>query len=161
MFLGGDITCGVSTDYKCEIDSLQICVEEAKLCDGSEDCDDRSDEVQCGITCDSQEVPADQRCDGVNNCGTGDDAFADELGCAGCQASEFYCEQSSRCISGSLLCNGVNDCDDFEDEVLCKFRINSKVNKFEHFFAIQVLLIVSTKRRLSTATTPHPRNVCC
>ncbi|CAK8695848.1 unnamed protein product [Clavelina lepadiformis] len=76
-------TCDENTEFQCRT-SPGDCVPRELLCDGYEDCDDGSDEIECG--CASHEyqcvsglcISATYRCDGFNDCGD----FSDEMiGC--------------------------------------------------------------------------------
>jgi len=42
-----------------------------------------------------------------------------ECDCVACSEDQWRCSNTSRCISGSLLCNGYNDCGDDSDERNC------------------------------------------
>ncbi|XP_067942491.1 uncharacterized protein [Watersipora subatra] len=113
-----------------------VCIASQNRCDGSFDCEDRSDETGCdGFECipgqfqcdDGQCIAKVWQCDGHSDCDDG----SDELSCepiGPCQPGEFKCtdgfnawndnarEDNDVCIKTKFTCDGTADCSDRSDE---------------------------------------------
>ncbi|XP_055884022.1 very low-density lipoprotein receptor-like isoform X2 [Biomphalaria glabrata] len=97
------------------------CIEHTLLCNGEENCQDRSDEWNCtrcsdqAWTCSSgQCVPGSYRCDGRKDCPDN----SDERNCSSCSKYSFHCDNES-CLLDVRLCDRVFDCRDSSDETNC------------------------------------------
>ncbi|XP_034243195.1 prolow-density lipoprotein receptor-related protein 1 isoform X1 [Thrips palmi] len=109
------------------------CIPYDHYCDGDDDCQDQSDELDCPQACNNstmlycahnnQCLPLSFKCDGTNDCGDG----SDEANCptslvpthtSHCEPSEFACNDSF-CIPAKLQCDGQRDCLDGSDEWSC------------------------------------------
>uniref|UniRef100_A0A087XJC0 Si:dkey-88l16.3 n=1 Tax=Poecilia formosa TaxID=48698 RepID=A0A087XJC0_POEFO len=101
------------------------CIQQGQVCDGQNDCQDRSDEMDCSKQienchhlCDNKTrcVPKTFLCDGEKDCADGSDE--DECGSVICAPNQHRCE-SGQCISEAFKCDGYPDCHDHSDEAGC------------------------------------------
>uniref|UniRef100_A0A914QFN6 Uncharacterized protein n=1 Tax=Panagrolaimus davidi TaxID=227884 RepID=A0A914QFN6_9BILA len=92
------------TEFRCR-DGRQ-CLPQSFQCDGTNDCQDGSDEVGC--------------------IGKRSVAKAGDI----CQPTEFRCRDGRQCVPQSFQCDGTNDCQDGSDEVGCIGGRRKRSNRF-------------------------------
>ncbi|KAM4048930.1 low-density lipoprotein receptor-related protein 2-like [Anomaloglossus baeobatrachus] len=103
------------------------CVAAEFICDGENDCLDKSDEDNCTHYCNKpgifQCVKGNKciedryRCDGVMQCTDG----SDEQNCwSPSENCAMRCDRNTRCIPQSSICDGKPDCFDETDEQVCE-----------------------------------------
>uniref|UniRef100_A0A671WE53 Corin, serine peptidase n=1 Tax=Sparus aurata TaxID=8175 RepID=A0A671WE53_SPAAU len=125
---GGNTTCLLPEDgvdecspshFKCRSGR---CVLATKRCDGHLDCDDHSDEDNCGCSeralweCPGSKVciKASMICDGFPDC----PLLVDEANCTVCRDNELSCN-NHQCVHRTLWCDGQKHCSDSSDEWDC------------------------------------------
>ena len=89
-----------NNDFRCELSGE--CVDASRLCNGVDDCVDKSDESGCDL---------DEAED--------DEYRVDEDGRVQCGNNEISCDNGGYCVHESKVCDGVTDCYDGTDEQSC------------------------------------------
>ncbi|CAG9823853.1 unnamed protein product [Phaedon cochleariae] len=108
-------TCGCpKTQLKCKNDE---CVPKFTFCDGKNDCGDNSDEpTVCSCRAYLELTDPNKVCDGILNCL--DRSDEDPLFCS-CRKDDFNCISVDVCVRNDMVCDGIEDCPNGEDEKVC------------------------------------------
>ncbi|XP_028821861.1 atrial natriuretic peptide-converting enzyme-like isoform X2 [Denticeps clupeoides] len=109
------------------------CVLATKRCDTHMDCDDESDEDNCGCAerglweCPGNKacIKPSMICDGFPDCSQGED----ERSCSLCSDNELECN-NHECVHRMLWCDGKRHCSDSSDEWNCVSLPGSAVSVF-------------------------------
>nr|AHB12420.1 vitellogenin receptor [Palaemon carinicauda] len=105
------------------------CVLSSWKCDGTPDCSDRSDELNCTQQqkpCSSDQFRCSSGnciskawvCDGNNDCFDGSDEKLPDCQNKTCRANYYACK-SGQCVPGMWRCDGFKECEDGSDEDDC------------------------------------------
>ncbi|XP_077997755.1 uncharacterized protein LOC144450883 [Glandiceps talaboti] len=122
--------CG-TRQYRCrnEDETQSQCVEDWMRCDGSFDCDDRSDEQDCAnytchkglVKCKSQLqcIAREWLCDRYVDCFDGSDEVSKFCESMECATGMVKCDDDKQCYENKWTCDGVLDCATGSDEKNC------------------------------------------
>ncbi|XP_051771492.1 low-density lipoprotein receptor-related protein 2 [Ctenopharyngodon idella] len=128
LIQGPSIVQGQCTSAQFQCSNGQ-CISQDWRCDGTKDCTDDSDELNCPLsTCSSEEfkcltggecIPQAFVCDGEPDCTDGSD---EQRACSGqtCSPNQFTCREG-QCIPKQYRCDHVSDCVDNSDENNCNY----------------------------------------
>ncbi|XP_071963860.1 uncharacterized protein [Antedon mediterranea] len=110
-----------SNDFQCDNEE---CIHEIFVCDGTEDCKDGSDEMNCKDSCeqggflckDGRCISVSFVCDFISHCRD----LSDEIDCyhPNCSVGQYTCD-NGQCIDMYMRCDLLIQCEDSSDEMEC------------------------------------------
>lgn len=121
-YISGNEYCSLS-QYSC---SNGHCIPTQWKCDEEDDCQDNSDESECGprvcntvdeFRCENgQCIPLRWQCDGEPDCTDNSDESSEFCGTRDCPIDHFSCGVGKSCIPNIWKCDGHEDCSSGLDE---------------------------------------------
>jgi len=100
-----DLDCSAEDVYTCSSEFGDACIPELYVCDTMVDCEDGSDEADCGE--DWEATPYDEW------------STSTELDCTAEDVYTCSSEYGDACIRGDYVCDALIDCEDGSDEADC------------------------------------------